>query len=93
MAIEFEWDAAKAEANLVKHRVSFDEATSAFYDALSLTIPDPDHSVNEERFLLIGMTVTRRLVVVAHTDRGRRIRIINARRATRHERASYEKSR
>lgn len=50
MAIEFEWDAAKAEANLVKHRVSFDEATSAFYDALSLTIPDPDHSVNEERF-------------------------------------------
>lgn len=93
MTIEFEWDAAKAETNLAKHRVSFDEATSAFYDALSVTIPDPDHSVNEDRFLLIGITVTRRLVVVAHTDRGRRIRIINARRATRRERASYEKGR
>jgi uncharacterized DUF497 family protein len=86
MAIEFEWDPANAVINLAKHRVSFD-------DALSVTIPDPDHSVREDRFLLIGMTVTRRLVVVAHTDRGRRIRIINARRATRRERASYEKGR
>jgi len=93
MTIEFEWEAAKAETNLAKHRVSFDEAVSAFYDALSVTIPDPDHSVNEQRFLLIGMTVTRRLVVVAHTNSGRRVRIINARRATRRERASYEKGR
>jgi len=93
MTIEFEWDAAKAETNFRKHSVSFDEAVSAFYDALSVTIPDPDHSVNEARFLLIGMTVTRRLVVVGHTDRGRRVRIINARRATRRERASYEKGR
>jgi uncharacterized DUF497 family protein len=92
MAIEFEWDAAKAKANLAKHRVSFDEATSAFYDALSVTMRDPDHSVSEERFLLIGMTVTRRVVVVAHTDRGQRIRIISARRASRRERASYEKA-
>jgi uncharacterized protein len=91
MAIEFEWDAAKAKINLGKHRISFEEATSTFYDALSVTIADPDHSVNESRFLLIGMTTTRRLVVVAHTDRGGRIRIINARRATRQERASYEK--
>ena len=91
MAIEFEWDAAKAKTNLGKHRISFEEATSAFYDALSVTIADPDHSVNESRFLLIGMTTTRRLVVVAHTDRGGRVLIINARRATRHERVSYEK--
>lgn len=66
MAIEFEWDAAKAKTNLGKHRISFEEATSAFYDALSVTIADPDHSVNESRFLLIGMTTTGRLVVVAH---------------------------
>jgi uncharacterized DUF497 family protein len=92
MTIEFEWDAAKAKINLGKHHISFEEATSAFYDALSVTIADPDHSVNESRFLLIGMTTTRRLVVVAHTDRGGRIRIINARRATRQERASYEKA-
>lgn len=93
MRIEFEWDEGKAETRLGKHRVSFDEAVSAFYDVLSITIPDPDRSVNEERFLLIGMTVTRHLVVVAHTDRGRRVRIINVRRATRRERASYEKDR
>jgi uncharacterized DUF497 family protein len=91
MAIEFEWDAAKAKINLGKHRISFEEATSTFYDPLSVTIADPDHSANESRFLLIGVTTTRRLVVVAHTDRGGRIRIINARRATRQERASYEK--
>ena len=91
MTIEFEWDAAKAKTNLGKHRISFEEATSAFYDALSITIADPDHSVSESRFLLIGMTTTGRLVV-AHTDRAGRIRIINARRPTRKERASYEKS-
>jgi uncharacterized DUF497 family protein len=89
MTIEFEWDATKAKTNLGKHRISFEEATSAFYDALSVTIADPDHSVDESRFLLIGMTTIRRLV--AHTDRNGRIRIINARRATRKERASYEK--
>ena len=66
MTIEFEWDATKAKTNLGKHRISFEEATSAFYDALSVTIADPDHSLNESRFLLIGMTTTRRLLVVAH---------------------------
>ena len=90
MTIEFEWDAAKAKTNLGQHRISFEEATSVFYDALSVTISDPDHSVNERHFLLIGMTTTRRLVVVAHIDRGGRIRIINARRAPRGERAIYE---
>ena len=88
MTIEFEWDASKAKTNLAKHRISFEEATSAFYDALSITIADPDHSVSESRFLLIGMTSTGRLVVVSPTDRGGRM---HARRATRKERASYEK--
>ena len=92
MALEFEWDNAKAKKNLRKHKVSFDEATSAFYDALSVTIADPDHSVDESRFLLIGKTVDGHLVVVSHTDRGERIRIISARRANRHERAGYEES-
>jgi uncharacterized protein len=91
MAIEFEWNAAKARINLSKHGVSIEEATTAFYDPLSVTISDPDHSTDENRFLLIGMTQVRRLLVVAHTDRGQRIRIFSARRATRRERASYEK--
>ena len=89
--MEFEWDDAKAKANLRKHGISFGDATSAFYDALSITIPDPDHSAGEHRFLLIGVTLTVRLVVVSHTDRGRRIRIINARRSTLRERVTYEK--
>jgi hypothetical protein len=92
VAIQFEWDEAKARSNLRKHPVAFDEATTAFFDALSVTIPDPDHSLAEQRFLLIGTTVAGRLVVVAHTDRGSRIRIISARRATRRERATYEKA-
>jgi uncharacterized protein len=91
MAIGFEWDASKAKRNLAKHDISFEEATSAFYDPLSITIADPDHSSRESRFLLVGVTTTRRLVVVAHTDRGNKIRIISARRATRRERTSYEK--
>lgn len=65
MALEFEWDNGKAKKNLRKHAVSFDEATSAFYDALSVTIPDPDHSAGENRFLLIGKTVGGYLVVVS----------------------------
>ena len=92
MATEFEWDAAKAQRNHRKHGVAFDEAASAFYDALSITIPDPDHSVREHRFQLIGMASTGRLVVVSHTERGDRIRIISARRANRRERTSYEKT-
>ena len=70
MAIEFDWDDVKAKKNLRKHGVSFDEATSAFYDALSVTVADPDHFAAENRFVLIGMTVSGHLVVVSHTDRG-----------------------
>lgn len=88
--MEFEWDQAKADSNLEKHGVSFDEAATAFGDPLSLTIPDPDHSEDEERFVLLGETYLGRLVVVPHTERGERIRIISARLATGSERTSYE---
>jgi uncharacterized protein len=90
MALEFQWDPAKAAANLRKHRVSFPEATTAFDDPLSVTITDPDHSAREERYLLLGLSRGGRLVVVAHADRGANIRIISARLADRYERRAYE---
>jgi len=90
MGIEFEWDPAKAEANLRKHGISFEDAATAFFDALSLTVPDPLHSEGEARLVLLGLTRTNRLVVVAHVDRGARIRLISARPATRKERRQYE---
>jgi uncharacterized DUF497 family protein len=73
-----------------RHGISFEEASTAFGDPLSLTRPDPDHSEAEERFLLLGVTFPGRLVVVAHTDRGEAIRLISARLATRRERQAYE---
>lgn len=88
--MEFEWDVAKAETNEQRHGVSFDEAATAFGDPLSITIPDPDHSDDEERFVLLGETYQGRLVVVVHTERSERIRLISARLATRRERRSYE---
>jgi hypothetical protein len=90
MALRFSWDPVKAIANLRKHGISFPEAATAFGDPLSITIPDPDHSSGEERFLLIGLTKRGRLVVVAHREHGDEIRLINARRATRRERKTYE---
>ena len=90
MSLQFTWDPQKAAANLRKHKVGFPEAATAFADPLSLTIPDPDHSVGEERFVLIGQSERRRLVVVAHAERGDLIRIISARLATRRERKTYE---
>lgn len=92
MSIEFEWDAAKAKSNLQKHGVSFEEATTAFYDVLSVTIPDPLHSEAEPRFVLLGQANTSRLLVIVHVDRGARIRLISARTATRKERKQYETS-
>lgn len=89
-SVEFEWDSEKADSNLKKHGVSFDEAATAFADPLSLTIPDPDHSSEEDRFVLMGETYDRRLIVVVFTERGERFRIISARLATRRERRSYE---
>jgi uncharacterized protein len=88
----FEWDHRKAHGNLAKHGVSFDEASTAFQDTLSVTIADPLHSTDEERFVLIGHSHRNRLLVVVHTDRGNRVRIISARTAAKRERRNYEKN-
>ena len=88
--MQFEWDPAKAAENAAKHRVEFTEAITVFGDPLELTIPDPDHSVGEKRFLSIGQSAAGRLLVVAYTERDGRIRVINAREATTQERKSYE---
>ena len=88
--MNFEWDPLKAAANLEKHGVSFAEASTAFGDALSVTIPDPRHSFGEERFVLFGMSTAGRLLAVAHTGRGGTTRIISARLMTRREREQYE---
>lgn len=88
--IDIEWDAAKAASNLRKHRVSFEEAASVFYDPLALTGADPDHSESEERLVTFGMSTARQLLVVSHTNREETIRIISARSATRTERRIYE---
>ncbi len=90
MALRFLWDPRKAASNERKHGVGFQEATTVFDDALSVTIADPDHSVDEQRFLLVGLSTRRRLLVVAHAERGGSIRIISARRANRQERRTYE---
>jgi uncharacterized DUF497 family protein len=87
--VNFEWDPRKAAANERKHRVTFDEAMTVFADWDSITIPDPDHSEGEERFLVIGLSARGRLLVVSHADRGDNTRIISARRADAHERRKY----
>jgi uncharacterized DUF497 family protein len=88
--IEFEWNPEKAKANFRKHRVSFAEAATVFGDPLSITIYDPDHSKSEDRYLTVGKTERGRAVVVAHTDRSNRTRIVSARELTRAERKDYE---
>lgn len=88
--MRFEWDAAKAAANLRKHGVSFEEASSVFYDPLSATGDDPDHSFGEGRFVTFGVSSSGRLLVIAHAERGDAIRIITARKATRADRKLYE---
>jgi uncharacterized DUF497 family protein len=90
MALQFEWDTAKAKSNSEKHGVSFEEAATVFGDAMSLTINDPDHSQTEDRFITIGSSHTGKILVVVHTERGDNIRIISARRASRKERKTYE---
>ena len=90
MALQFSWDQRKARSNSSKHGVSFEEAASAFGDPLSLTIEDPDHSLGEKRYILVGETYGHKLVVVSHTERGSDIRIISARIASRLERKIYE---
>ncbi len=88
--MRFEWNALKAAENLRKHGVSFDEAASVFFDPLSATGDDPDHSLHERRFVTFGMSSSGRLLVVAHAEHDDGIRIITARQATRAERKLYE---
>ncbi len=90
MPLEFSWDSEKAVANLEKHRVSFEEASTAFGDPLSITVRDPDHSEEEARFVMVGQSFRGRLLVVVHSAREGSIRIISAREATRRERRDYE---
>ncbi len=88
----FEWDADKAKKNIKIHGISFDEASTTFGDTLSLSIYDPLHSDEEDRLVLIGNSYKNRLVVVVHTERGNKIRIITARKATKKERKQYEEN-
>lgn len=88
--MDFGWDPRKAAINLRKHGVSFTEAGTVFGDELAITVPDPDHSDDEDRFITIGWSSRRRLLMISHTDRGNRIRIISARELTRNERKAYE---
>ena len=75
MGLQFEWDPNKARSNQRKHRVTFEEAATVFADVLSVTTPDPDHSLSEERNITVGLSQRQRLLIVAHTDHGNRIRI------------------
>jgi uncharacterized DUF497 family protein len=89
--MQFEWDPGKARRNLRKHGVSFDEAVTAFYDPLSATFDDPDHSIGEQRYITVGFSSQNRLLIVGHTERGEAVRIISARLATTHERKRHER--
>ena len=89
--MEFEWDPKKAAANLTKHGVSFQEATTVFDNLLSVTVPDPDHSFEEHRLIIVGESHRGRVLIVSHVERGERIRIVSARELTRAERDVYER--
>lgn len=88
--MRFEWDRDKAASNRRKHRITFDEAVTAFYDPLAATFSDPDHSAGEDRLITVGYSAQGQLLVVCHTERGGAIRIISARRVTPRERKRHE---
>lgn len=88
--MDFEWNRAKAALNERKHAVGFEQAAEIFADIHSATVPDPDHSIDEEHFLIFGRTRAGKFLVAAFTERDGTIRIINARRMTRRERKAYE---
>jgi uncharacterized DUF497 family protein len=90
LPIEFAWDPNKAESNLQRHGISFHEAVTVFGDPLSTTVPDPDHSLEEDRYIIVGTSHRGRILMVAHTEQGDHIRIISARELTRRERRQYE---
>jgi len=91
MGLFFEWDSNKAKSNIIKHKISFEEASTIFADNHSITIDDPIHSLDEDRFITIGLSATHRVLVVIHTDRAEKIRIISARKASTKEKQQYEK--
>jgi uncharacterized protein len=88
--MEFEWDSKKATTNIRKHDVTFQEAATVFGDPLAVTFEDPDHSVDENRQITFGMSIQKRFLIVSHTERGGRTRILNARLMDRNERKIYE---
>jgi uncharacterized DUF497 family protein len=88
--MHFEWDTVKDRKNLRKHGVTFEDASSVFYDLLAITGADPDHSEEEERMVTFGVSSSGQFLVIAHTERSDAIRIISARVATKHERQIYE---
>jgi uncharacterized protein len=90
MSLQFEWDDKKARANKRKHEITFEEASTIFGDPLSLTIPDPAHSIGEDRFITFGNSVKGKLIVVVHIEQNDIIRIISARKATNNEKKQYE---
>ena len=92
MGLLFEWDDKKAQINIRKHGISFEEASTAFADDLSITIEDPLHSDEEDRFILIGLSKASNTLVVVHVERGSVIRIISARKATKKEQRFYEEN-
>ncbi len=88
--MEFEWDAKKAASNERKHGITFQEAATVFGDPLAVTFADPDHSVNEQRYITFGQSVQGRLIVASHSERSDRVRIISARHMSRMEGRIYE---
>ena len=88
--MQFEWDPQKAAANERKHKVSFREAATVFSDPMAITFSDPDHSAHEDRYITFGFSRLERLLVVSHTPRGEKTRLISARFTTRQERRIYE---
>jgi len=92
VALDFQWDRKKAAKNFAKHGVSFQEAESVFGDPLGRITDDPRHSVDEQRYVLLGQSRERRLLAVMFTERGEAVRLISARPATRRERRDYERT-
>jgi len=90
LALIFEWDEGKARENVMKHQVNFEEARTVFNDPFSITIYDPDHSAEEDRYIDIGLSSKGSILVVSYIERGENIRIISSREATRRERKNYE---
>jgi uncharacterized DUF497 family protein len=92
VGIDFEWDPNKAAQNFRKHSVTFEEAATVFRDDLSITVPDPDHSMEEERLITVGLSSQNRLLIISHVERGDCIRIIIARELTPREKRQYEEA-